>query len=116
MAEASPLHSIEKIVAELVSNGSPPHITINSESMQVDTTNVTVHKTKDPFKYFGLAIIDNIVDYSSSIDEYKEEEKKKKKEEIFAKESVGVVRVSIEAMTTSTPTFIVIVTSSTPPI
>ena len=45
--------------------------------MQVDKTNITIDRTEDPFKDFGLAIVGNIVDYSRSTNEEKEEEEKK---------------------------------------
>ena len=44
-----------------ISSDSQPQVTIGSESMQVDNTQVTVDKTQDPFKDFGLAIVGNIV-------------------------------------------------------
>ena len=37
VAVASPSHSIEKTIVKSVSDGSPPHITIDSESMQLDS-------------------------------------------------------------------------------
>ena len=58
-----------------ISSDSPPHITIDSESMQVDSTKVIVEKTKDPFKDFGPAIVGNIVDYNSSTNEDQVEKK-----------------------------------------
>ena len=66
---ASPSHGFEKIVEELVSVDSPPHITIDSESMQVDSTSVIVDRIEDPLKDLEPTIVGNIVDYSSSIDE-----------------------------------------------
>ena len=84
--------------------------------MQVDRSNVIVDKNEDPFKDFGFAIVGNSLDYSSSIDEDKEEEEKKKKiEEVFFEKSIGVVRGSAEASTTSAPIIKAIVTPSTPP-
>ena len=101
-----------------VSNDPPPHISIDSEYIQVDTTKVIVDIIEDPFKDNGLVIFCNIVDYSSSIDEDKEEEvkinaeTKKKEEDTVAKKDVGEVRVSTNAET-SIP--IVTTTPSTPP-
>ena len=71
---ASPSHGFEKIVEESVIVDSPPHIAIDSESMQVDSTNVTMDRSEDPFKDLSHAIASNIVDYSSSKDEEKENE------------------------------------------
>ena len=62
----SPPHSFEKPTETRVPSDSP-HITIGSESMQVDDTNVTVDKTEDPFKDFGFNIVGNIVNYSNSL-------------------------------------------------
>ena len=73
----SPPLSFGQIVEESSTVDSPPHITIDSESMQVDNTNVTVdEKEENPFKDLIPIIFGNIVDYSSSIDEEKEDEKK----------------------------------------
>ena len=60
---ASPSHSFEKTIEELVTIDSPPHVTIHSESMQVDSTNVTMEKSKDHFKDLGPSIVGNITDY-----------------------------------------------------
>ena len=57
----NPPHSFEPVAAP----SSPPHITIGSDSMQIDNTKVTVDKIEDPFKDFGANIVGNIVDYSS---------------------------------------------------
>ena len=84
-------HNFEQPIEASVSSGSPPHITIDNESMQVDKNNGTVDRTKDPFKDFGPTIVGNVVHYSSSIDEEKEEEKQKE-EEIHAQKLVGAVR------------------------
>ena len=61
---ANPTYSFEQKVS--ISSDSQPQITIDSESMQVDSTQVTVDKSEDPFKDFGPTIIGNIVSYSSS--------------------------------------------------
>ena len=105
----SPSHNFEPIVEELVTIDSPPHITIDSESMQVDSTNVTVDKSEYPFKDLGLANVGNIVDYSSSTNEEKEGEKEGKaiEEEIKNEE----VSTKIEIPSTQ----IIIVTPFTPP-
>ena len=71
MVVVSPSHSFEKTIKASISVDSPPHIIIDTEFMQVDSTNVTIDRTKDLFKDLGLAIIGNIVDYISSIDEEK---------------------------------------------
>ena len=81
VAADSPTHSFEQIVEEEISDDSPLQISIDSESMQVDTTKVTVDSTKDPFKDHELAIVGKMVDYSSSTDEDKEEEVKEIGEE-----------------------------------
>ena len=108
----SPSNSFEKLV--LVSSDSPPHITIHSESMQVDSNKVIVDKSEDPFKDFGLAIVGNIVDYSSSTNE-DQVEKEKKKEDTFDEKRFGDVSASTEATTTSVPIATVIVRPSTLP-
>ena len=65
--QASPLPCIVHEVKELVKLDSPPHITIDSEPMQVDSTNITMdEKDEDPFKDLGPSIVGNIVNYSSS--------------------------------------------------
>ena len=71
---SSPPHSFEPIATP--SSSGSPHITISSESMQVDNTNVIAKKTKDPVKLFGASIVGNIVDYSSSDEEEKDQEPK----------------------------------------
>ena len=40
--------------------------------MQVDNTNLTMDRTEDPFKYFGLGIVGNTIDYNTSSDEEEE--------------------------------------------
>ena len=72
----SPTQIFEHRFEEQDFDDSPPHISIDNESMQVDTTKVTLDRTKDPFKDHELAIVGKMVDYSSSIDEDKEEEVK----------------------------------------
>ena len=113
MEETSPSHSIEKTIAESVFDGYPPHITIDTKSMQVDSTNVIVDKSKYPFKDLGPAIIGNIVDNSSSTNEEKVEEDKKE-EDVFAEKLVKTRKVSVEIEIPSM--HIVTVVPSTPPI
>ena len=60
----SPPHSFEQPTETPIPSDSP-HITIATESMQVDDTNVTMDIKEDPFKDFGSNIIGNIVDYNS---------------------------------------------------
>ena len=81
MAIVSPSHSFEQLSEASILSDSPPHITIDSESMQVDSTKLTMDRFEDLFKDIGHAIVGNIVDYSSSIDEEKEGEKEGKVEE-----------------------------------
>ena len=115
VATINPSHNFEQPSEASIPNDSPPHITIDSESMQVDSTNVIVDRTKDPFKDFGPTIVGNIVDYNSSIDEDKEEEQKQKKvEEVFVEKLVEVVRDSTVVATTIVPIAIVKLTPSTP--
>ena len=79
---------------------SPPHITIDSESMQEDSTNIIVNEEEeDPFKDLGPAIVGNIMDYSNSIDEEREDEKLKKVKEDSRKEEVIVANDKLEANT-----------------
>ena len=60
--EASPTTCSPPHSSELATVPSPsPHITIGSESMQIDNTKVIVDKTEDPFKDFGASIVGNIV-------------------------------------------------------
>ena len=63
--------------------------------MQVDSTNVMVNRIEDPLKDLGLAIVGNIVDYSSSSDEEKDEEN----EEKIVEKEVRTEKVSREADT-----------------
>ena len=81
-----------------------PHITISSESMQVDDTNVTIDKTEDPFKDIGFNIVGNIVDYNSSSDEEKGQEPKE--EDAPSKK----IESSIEVATSSVPLVKIVVT------
>ena len=94
------------------STDSQAHITIDSESMQVDSTQVTVDKSEDPFKYFGPTIVANIVSYSSS----SEEEEKIKDVSQKGDEVVSIEKTVVETkVTTSTSTPITPITPSTPP-
>lgn len=106
MAAVSPSHSYEK-PAETSNPSDSPHITIDSESMQVDNTDITVDRTKDPFKYFGSSIVGNIVDYINSFDEEKEQHKKK--EDVPFEKKIKSMLTSTEATTISAPTATVIV-------
>ena len=116
MVAASPSHNFEQLAKASISSDSPPHITIDSESMQVDSTKVTVNKSEDPFKDFGLAIVGKFVNYNFSTDEDKEEEQKQKEvEKVFAEKTIGVVRDTVEVATTSVPLAGISMTPSTPP-
>lgn len=105
----SPPHNFEQPKTTPISNDSP-HITIGSESMQINNTNVIVDRTKDPSKHFGTSIVGNIVDYSSSSNEDKGQEPKKE-DEPFAKN----IEPSIEVATSSVPLVATKITPSTPP-
>ena len=63
-------------------------MTIGSESMHIDSTQVTMHRTEHPFKYFGPAIVGNIVSYSSSSEEEEIKSQGKKKDEGVSVEKV----------------------------
>ena len=73
----SPPHNFEQPNETPILSDSP-HITIGSESMQVDNTNVIVDRAKDLVKYFGSNIVYNTIDYSSSSHEEKEQDQRKK--------------------------------------
>ena len=84
--------------------------------MQVDSTQVIVDKSEDPFKDFGPAIVGNIVNYNRYTDENeKKEENKQKEEKLSVEKLIGDVRDSVEAITTSVPHATMLVTPSTPP-
>ena len=86
-----------------ISSDSLPQITIDRESMQVDSTQVTIDKSEDPFKDFGLAI-------SSSLEEEEEKSQSQKRDEgVSTKKSMEEVKV-----TTPTSAHIATVTPSTP--
>ena len=112
VAEVSPPHSSKQLAETSIPNDST-HITIDSESMQVDNTNVAMDRDEDPFKYFGSSIVGNIVDYSSSFDE--EEKKEQKKEDVFYENKFETMSNSTKAATTSVPLEKTIVKPSTPP-
>ena len=59
----SPSYSFHQQI--LVSSDSQPQVTIGSESMHIDSTQVIVDRIEDPFKDFGLTIVGNIVSYNS---------------------------------------------------
>ena len=70
----------------------------------MDSTQVTMEKSEDPFKYFGLAIVGNIVSYSSFSDEDEEKTQSQQKDErLSTKSLVEDIRVSTETTTTSAP-------------
>ena len=105
----SPPHSFEQPTGTPISHNSP-HITIGSESMQVDNTNMTVDRTEDPFKYFATSIVGNIVDYNSSSNEEKDQ---KPKEDDAPSENK--IESSIEEAISSVPLPVAAATPSTPP-
>ena len=83
--------------------------------MQLDHTQVTVDKTKDPFKDYGLAIVGNIVSYSSSSKEEEEEIKVASlKKDLGASIIVEEAKVTTPTSTPITPTPIVTISPSTP--
>ena len=62
---------------------SPLHITIDSESMEVDSTSTTIdEKDEVPFRNLGPSIFGHIVDYSSSKNDEGEVEQRLKEEEV----------------------------------
>ena len=63
----SPSYSFEQLVS--IPSDSQPQVTIGNKSMHIDSTQVTVDRTEDPFKDFGPTIVGNIVSYSSSSEE-----------------------------------------------
>ena len=77
------------------------HITIDSDTMQVDNTKVIVDKIEDPFKDYGPTIVHNIVSYSSSL----EEEVEIKVDSPNKDEGISVEKIVEEAKVT-TPTSI----------
>ena len=80
--------------------------------MQVDSTQVTVDKSEDPFKYFGPTIVGNIVSYNSS----SEEEEKIKDVSQKSDEAVSTEKSVVETkVTTPTVTPVTPITPSTPP-
>ena len=50
-----------------------PFIKINIDSMEIDCKSIILDNTENPFNDFGLAIVDNLVEYTSLEDEEKEE-------------------------------------------
>ena len=71
----------EEEVEKVQETMSPPNIVMGIESMQVDSTHITVDAKEDAFSQYGTNIIGNITAYSSSNEEDEEEERKKEEEE-----------------------------------
>ena len=66
---SAPIFVVQE-VEESTKQDSPPHVTIDSESMQVDSTNITMdEEEEDPFKDLGPMVVGNIVAYSSTIED-----------------------------------------------
>ena len=74
---ASPPIFITQEEEESTKQVLPQHVIIDSESMQEDSTNITIdEEEEDPFKDLGPVIIGNIVEYSNTTENEGEEEDK----------------------------------------
>ena len=103
VAAVSPSQCFEKLAKASISSDSPTHITIDNESMKVDSTNVLADRTKDPFKDFGPNNVGNIVDYNISTDKDKEKEQEKKKEDVSSEKKFEDISTNTKVSTMSEP-------------
>ena len=84
---SAPIFVVQEI-KETNKQDFPLHVSIDSESIQVDSTNIIVdEEEKDPFKDLGPMVVGNIVEYSNTtdgegeVDEQKKDIEKRKEEE-----------------------------------
>ena len=55
----------EEDVEETQQAPSPPHIVMGIESMQVDSTHITIDEKENHFAGYGSSIVGNIIVYTS---------------------------------------------------
>ena len=72
-------------------------VTIDSESMHVDSTNITMDEEEEgPFRDYGPMFVGNIVEYSNSIEDEGEKDEQEKQDDENIRKEVRVVTQKAE--------------------